>query len=41
MILLAAGALYAAENMVRYEAQPESKLRIEGTSTIHEPWKGR
>jgi polyisoprenoid-binding protein YceI len=36
MMLLAAGALYAAEKMVRYEAQPESKLRIEGTSTLHD-----
>src|SRR5262245_56163565 len=35
-ILLMAGALYAAENMVRYVAQPESKLRIEGTSTMHD-----
>src|SRR5258705_8612885 len=35
-LLLIAGALYAAEKMVRYVAQPESKLRIEGTSTIHD-----
>src|SRR4030095_7357154 len=36
VFLLTAGTLYAAENMVRYVAQPESKLRIEGTSTMHD-----
>ena len=35
-LLLTAGALYAADAMVRYEAQPESKVRIDGTSTIHD-----
>ncbi len=35
-LFLAAGALYAAESMVRYVAQPESNLRIEGTSTLHD-----
>ena len=35
-LLLTAGALYAAGAMVRYEAQPESKVRIDGTSTIHD-----
>ena len=34
--LLAAGALRAADKLVRYEAQPGSKIKIEGTSTIHD-----
>src|SRR5262245_49213234 len=35
-LLVAAGALYAAGGLTRYDAQPESKLRIDGTSTIHD-----
>ena len=36
-LLLATGVLYAAENTVRYEAQPNaSKMRIDGTSTVHD-----
>ena len=35
-LLLLAGVLYAAGGLTRYDAQPESKLRIDGTSTIHD-----
>ena len=35
-VFLTASALYAAESMSRYMATPESKLRIEGTSTMHD-----
>jgi polyisoprenoid-binding protein YceI len=36
VVLLAASAVYAAENTLRYVSQPNSKLRIEGTSSIHD-----
>ena len=34
VLVLAASA--SAEEMVRYDAKPGSKVRIEGTSTIHD-----
>ncbi len=34
-LLFAAGAL-SAQNAVRYEAQPGSRIKIDGTSTIHD-----
>ncbi len=31
-----AGVLYAADSMTRFDAQPGSKMKIEGTSTLHD-----
>src|SRR2546426_1754142 len=36
LLLLASVRLQAAEGWVRYEAQPGSKMKIDGTSTIHD-----
>jgi polyisoprenoid-binding protein YceI len=34
-LLLSAGAMFA-QNAVRYDAQPGSKIKIDGTSTVHD-----
>lgn len=36
VILLVAGAVLAADQMTKYEAKPGSKVRLEGTSTVHD-----
>src|SRR5438876_1044244 len=38
LMLLLAGLLHAADRMTRFVGQSDSKVRIEGSSTVHDWW---